>query len=121
MSDYEAAITKVLAIAKALVEIALYRHEAIYQNAIETIAQDVFENIVIPFCDRRGWNFFSGNGSYWAGPPDNEVEYFYLHPSDDPELASVQEILDIDILDGQPLGSYMDNFYYSKKKAPKTE
>jgi hypothetical protein len=100
-----------------LVKARLAACEKQYDKSIEALCAEVRRQVVIPFCDKREWDFHAGNGTWVMGPVygdaalDNSSDY-----RDDKEFQDVAAILNEGIpLMNNGVGSYMRDYTPRKK------
>ena len=93
-------------------EAEVEKAEGAYHSCLFAIAEKAFKNHVKPFCEKRGWGFLAGNGTYCFFDENGDPEYMdcsilYGMDEEDEEFRElVENICDI-IVDNQTLGSLM--------------
>lgn len=90
-----------------------------YWQEVRSIARKVYYQEVVPFCNRRGWEFFSDNEVYIflkAGEP--------VHPEDlpnDKPFQALSKLLetDVPVSKGHTLGVCMPKYLVIKRRGAK--
>lgn len=80
-----------------------------YEQTAEDLANRAFEKVIKPFCQRRGWEFTSGNGTWWLGFDGRG--FSREDRPNDPAFQKICDTLEI-IMPGmnQDLGSFMPDY-----------
>jgi hypothetical protein len=79
-------------------------HENIYYDCIYSIAERIRKECIIPFCDKKKLGFVSGMGGYNFRKSNGEI-----YPNENLP-KTIKEILDKDIINGQVIGSMMEDY-----------
>jgi hypothetical protein len=117
-----------LILQKKVTESSLERLFKNYHGEVDNYLFDIFNTIVKPFCNKRGWEFLSVNGSYYfftkpeSLTREDRISGEYDLPEDfpdDPELQGIMGILAIVVsgFEGSDIGGMMQD--YSPKKLEK--
>jgi hypothetical protein len=88
------------------------RAETAYYAALDAIGADVWRELLIPFCERRGWRFRSGMGSWNFDAPRGNPPASWWDQADIRRVlgARLSDALRIDYGTNNDLGSTIEEY-----------
>lgn len=86
-----------------------------YYNTVEKLASDEFNRVIKPYCQKHGYSFLSGNGTWYMFYIDKNIgRDIPIYPEDLPKR--IQNVLEMEIPGDtcNSLGSIMPNYEHLK-------
>jgi len=89
-----------------------------YYKEVCDYAEQRFNSVIKPYLEKRGWEFISGNGTYWIGYDDPEAQYGFVSIDIDKLPERIRDTLQMEVQGlNQDLGTLMPDFRKNKKES----